>query len=450
MLRFQAKEFGRYGDESVRGMRDWIAEDGEIEVRISVSSSDGACAKCSQPAKSRCSSCEKVYYCSLEHQLQHWPEHERECDTYKVLVREHVGRWVSLYYITVKPGLRYNTRFSSENMSGVEPGLRYIQGSRPRTCREVGEPLLYHSKSPGYATYKVLVREHVGSPSMVVIPTCFCPDIFGYLMEAIIKVWGMGETNMTDLCDSSIVRGYTRFRTRPITFPNLQSCLLSPQGVSLKKITDANFSLDLGLMCAALQELHELSEALETINWDQQYGVASRDLEAGKVVFTESPVAVGPKVDSPPLCLGCYAFVDGSSLCTLCGWPVCGPQCQDSPQHATNECPIFKEAGVKFQSVEDFNIPSPQYECIAPLRALLSRESNLARWNAEVTAMEAHNSKRRETDVWGVNQVNTVDFLRKQCKLAESQIQLTIILQTPFNDLSNYSSRASHELPSTT
>nr|CAD7407601.1 unnamed protein product [Timema cristinae] len=206
---------------------------------MQASSSDGVCAKCSKQAKSRCSSCEKVYYCSLEHQQQHWPEHERECATYKVLVREHVGR----------------------------------------------------------------------------------------------------------------------------------------------------------------------------------YGVASRDLEAGKVVFTESAVAVGPKVDSPPLCLGCYAFVDGSSLCTLCGWPVCGPQCQDSPQHATNECPIFKEAGVKFQS--DFNIPSPQYECIAPLRALLSRESNLDRWDAEVTVMEAHNSKRRETDVWGVNQVNTVDFLRKQCKLAD-------------------------------
>nr|CAD7203869.1 unnamed protein product [Timema douglasi] len=224
------------------------------------------------------------------------------------------------------------------------------------------------------------------------------------------------------------------------------------------------------------------------------YGVASRDLEAGKVVFTESPVAVGPKVDSPPLCLGCYAFVDGSSLCTLCGWPVCGPQCQDSPQHATNECPIFKEAGVNFQSVEDFNIPSPQYECIAPLRALLSRESNPDRWDAEVTAMEAHNSKRRETDVWGVNQVNTVDFLRKQCKLADRnsrasrecpsttcpntahehlanslqrfvKVQLTSISRipfndlskyssqasqrTPFNDLSKYSSRASHEFPST-
>nr|CAD7432196.1 unnamed protein product [Timema monikensis] len=232
---------------------------------MQASSSDGVCAKCSKQAKSRCSSCEKVYYCSLEHQQQHWPEHERECATYKVLVREHVGR----------------------------------------------------------------------------------------------------------------------------------------------------------------------------------YGVASRDLEAGKVVFTESAVAVGPKVDSPPLCLGCYAFVDGSSLCTLCGWPVCGPQCQDSPQHATNECPIFKEAGVKFQSVEDFNIPSPQYECIAPLRALLSRESNLDRWDAEVTVMEAHNSKRRETDVWGVNQVNTVDFLRKQCKLADSS-------RTPFNDLSKYSSRKSHELPSMT
>jgi hypothetical protein len=43
-----------------------------------------------------------------------------------------------------------------------------------------------------------------------------------------------------------------------------------------------------------------------------KYLVASRDLEAGEIVFSESPLVVGPVAVTHPICLACYSTVDGS------------------------------------------------------------------------------------------------------------------------------------------
>ena len=40
--------------------------------------------------------------------------------------------------------------------------------------------------------------------------------------------------------------------------------------------------------------------------------VAARDLKEGEVIFTESPLVVGPVAVTQPVCLACYALVDGS------------------------------------------------------------------------------------------------------------------------------------------
>lgn len=73
-------------------------------------------------------------------------------------------------------------------------------------------------------------------------------------------------------------------------------------------------------------------------------------------------------LDTPPLCLGCYTPADGTTLCSKCGWPVCGPECEEIPAHKNAECKVFSAAGVRFQSVEDATVPCPQYECITHLR----------------------------------------------------------------------------------
>ncbi|KAG8698388.1 hypothetical protein FRC08_005964, partial [Ceratobasidium sp. 394] len=41
------------------------------------------CAICAYPASSRCSGCEKAFYCSEEHQKIAWPKHKRLCKIYQ-------------------------------------------------------------------------------------------------------------------------------------------------------------------------------------------------------------------------------------------------------------------------------------------------------------------------------------------------------------------------------
>ncbi|XP_069699600.1 SET domain-containing protein SmydA-8 [Periplaneta americana] len=150
-----------------------------------------------------------------------------------------------------------------------------------------------------------------------------------------------------------------------------------------------------------------------------RYAVASRTLEAGEQVLTELPVVVGPKPDTYVMCLGCYAPVDGSVMCSRCSWPVCSPECEAAVCHAKAECEVFRAAGARFQAVENCMDVCPQLNCIAPLRLLLAKESNPERWESEVKLMEAHNDDRRDSPIWENNQINVVDYLRKVCKLAD-------------------------------
>lgn len=59
----------------------------------------------------------------------------------------------------------------------------------------------------------------------------------------------------------------------------------------------------------------------------------------------------------------------------------------------------------------------PQLECITPLRLLLESERNPERWNDEIKNMEAHNKIRSQKKHWQSNQINIVDYIRKQLKL---------------------------------
>lgn len=99
-----------------------------------------------------------------------------------------------------------------------------------------------------------------------------------------------------------------------------------------------------------------------------RYAVASKKLDPGEIIFTETPFAAGPKLDTIPICLGCYAFVDGSVLCSKCKWPVCGPNCETQTRHADAECKVFSEANIPWQKPENIALIDPQYDCITPLR----------------------------------------------------------------------------------
>ncbi|KRT82251.1 SET domain-containing protein, partial [Oryctes borbonicus] len=122
-------------------------------------------------------------------------------------------------------------------------------------------------------------------------------------------------------------------------------------------------------------------------------------------------------IDSPPVCLGCYAYIDCSNLCSICGWPVCDTDCEVVPAHRDAECATFAGAKVRFTPVENCSESCLQYECITPLRVLLAMEKNKARWDEEVNRMETHTDKRKTKEIWNFYQVNVVDFLRGPCKL---------------------------------
>ncbi|XP_026321344.1 SET domain-containing protein SmydA-8 [Hyposmocoma kahamanoa] len=154
------------------------------------------------------------------------------------------------------------------------------------------------------------------------------------------------------------------------------------------------------------------------VRQNEKYGrylVANKDLECGELIFTDTPFAFGPKPDTPPLCLGCYCVVE-NTLCSQCGWPICGPECETAPAHV-GECAVFANAKVRFQPVDDWTTSSPQLDCITPLRLLLAKEKDPDRWQSELEAMETHTVARKERPTWGADQVNIADFLVDHCKL---------------------------------
>ncbi|XP_054268705.1 SET domain-containing protein SmydA-8 [Macrosteles quadrilineatus] len=154
-----------------------------------------------------------------------------------------------------------------------------------------------------------------------------------------------------------------------------------------------------------------------------RYLAAAKDLKAGEEVLEEVPWAVGPKSGSNPMCLGCYSPVDGSTLCSECGWPICGEECQKNTAHQQAECTVFKAAGVRYKPETEEQLSSlngsPQFECITPLRVLLQRDRDPERWEAEVKDLEAHTEGRKTDPDWEIEQVNVVEFLRNKCKLAD-------------------------------
>ncbi|XP_066945612.1 SET domain-containing protein SmydA-8-like [Macrobrachium rosenbergii] len=109
-----------------------------------------------------------------------------------------------------------------------------------------------------------------------------------------------------------------------------------------------------------------------------RYCVATRDIKPGEIIMREVPVAVGPKNMSIPLCLGCHRTVTGAYTCSKCNFPLCSPSCENSIFHET-ECKVLSKAK-KLTYVMDTTQPDPAYECILPLRCLLTKYTDPKKW----------------------------------------------------------------------
>ncbi|XP_076056980.1 SET domain-containing protein SmydA-8-like [Oratosquilla oratoria] len=155
-----------------------------------------------------------------------------------------------------------------------------------------------------------------------------------------------------------------------------------------------------------------------------RYLEASRDIEPGEVILKDTPLLLGPKQVTVPVCLGCFTPVDGSYTCTDCGWPMCSAECQSITLH-TPECQMSTSyRGTKVQ-VTKFLQVNQMYECISPLRCLWLKDKAPDKWKM-LMAMESHLEERKNTEVYLFNQTNVVEFIKNYLKVpdfSEQEVQ---------------------------
>lgn len=137
--------------------------------------------------------------------------------------------------------------------------------------------------------------------------------------------------------------------------------------------------------------------------------VASRDIRAGEIILRGQPAVVGPKHWSVPLCLGCHKAVDGSFKCPKCHFPLCDPSCAVSNYHKL-ECPVLAGATSKIK-ISNMSSVHHAYECIMPLRCLLTKDSDHKKWET-ISNLQDNVDNIVNTDVGNIIQRNVVDFLK--------------------------------------
>lgn len=100
--------------------------------------------------------------------------------------------------------------------------------------------------------------------------------------------------------------------------------------------------------------------------------IAKDFIPAGTVLFEETPFVIGPKPNTPPVCLECCCPVDGTvngPRCSDCNWPLC-EECRKNANRKYHrlECEVFTKNRVKFQNLPTADQPCLQLDCITPLR----------------------------------------------------------------------------------
>ncbi|KAK3879935.1 hypothetical protein Pcinc_015529 [Petrolisthes cinctipes] len=154
--------------------------------------------------------------------------------------------------------------------------------------------------------------------------------------------------------------------------------------------------------------------------------IATQDIKEGEVLFVDHPIVTGPKQTTDLICLACYRRLEDwdNYLCSTCGWPLCGVQCEGRGYHPL-ECHAFAKAGYKPKK-DDFSEAQYMYEAMLPLRCYCLKDSEPDKWET-LRAMESHNDLRRGTELWDREQVNVVEYLRGKVKVdAEDEMIHTI------------------------
>ncbi|CAL7933797.1 unnamed protein product [Xylocopa violacea] len=126
-------------------------------------------------------------------------------------------------------------------------------------------------------------------------------------------------------------------------------------------------------------EIHENSEL-------GRYLLASRDLNPGDVILTESPLVWGPALHTDQrVCVGCgIRCNDSSTRCSKCLWPACDTYCSgliDKNKHAL-ECPLLLQARI-----------IPRCDVLLVIRMLILWRKKSKHWKA-IEKLQSHEDSR--------------------------------------------------------
>ena len=158
-----------------------------------------------------------------------------------------------------------------------------------------------------------------------------------------------------------------------------------------------------------IRDENESSQRSWEVSEDPNIGrilVATRDISPWEMVIEDTALVAGPKIAA--VCLGCLTKVEGDIVCSKCEWPLCSPECEDSPRHQ-GECGILASRGL---------VPTIQggrcglYPCITVLRVLLLKVSDPKGW-ALIQRMMDH-WEERKTDPKIVGGIKVMETLFKQ------------------------------------
>ncbi|CAH1979436.1 unnamed protein product [Acanthoscelides obtectus] len=149
--------------------------------------------------------------------------------------------------------------------------------------------------------------------------------------------------------------------------------------------------------------------------------VAARDIKAGEMILSETPVLIGPQVDGPMICFNCCGGIrKGYIFCQNCSTAIlCSPKCTGK-LHSKEECAVLKTCPVKGENLAEN--PSAAF----PLRCILLRSHNPDIWK-QISLLEPHLEERRHSPIWRRHQITVELFLRKFKALSDDDLQQELV-----------------------
>ncbi|XP_064104413.1 SET domain-containing protein SmydA-8-like [Macrobrachium nipponense] len=145
-----------------------------------------------------------------------------------------------------------------------------------------------------------------------------------------------------------------------------------------------------------------------------RYLVASRDIDAGDVVFREKPLVLAPKAGTGPTCLRCLKILeDPWEGCDGCGAPLCSSACPGDG-HSADECKIVARLGLR--GCKDVSLVKMLNVLLTPLRTLLLLKNNSAAAEI-VAALQSNKEVRRNLQIGHYIEEHIVGTLQKRLNL---------------------------------